>query len=105
MRLYEEIVGRGGVSPSHFFYSMTFGECAAYMRGLQRRERDEWEQTRRIVHAIVQVNSSKSLELEDVMKFPWDNEEDMTEEEKMQRQQEGEKELKELRERAKKMKL
>ena len=105
MRLYEEIVGRGGVSPSHFFYSMTFGEAAAFLRGMQRRDRDRWEQTRRIVHMIAQTNSTKELELVDVMKFAWDEEDDMTQEQKELMQMNGEMELKDLRERAKRIRL
>lgn len=74
VNLYEEIVGRGGVSPSHFFYDMTFGEAAAYMRGYHLRERDEWERTRQIAYMIAQVNSSKELSPTSIMPFPWDKE-------------------------------
>ena len=106
MRLYEEIVGRGGMSPSHFFYNMTLGECAAYIRGMQRKERERWEQTRMIMYAVVQSNSTKELDPEDVMKFAWDKESPaMSEEERMQRRLDEERELSELRERAKKMRL
>ena len=72
IRLYEEIVGRGGVSPSHFFYRMTFGEAAAYMRGLQLREREEWERTRWMMWAAIMPHCKKKLEYQDIMKFTWD---------------------------------
>lgn len=72
IRLYEEIVGRGGVSPGHFFYGMTFGECAAYMRGLEAREHAAWERTRWEVWASLKPYS-KHLELKDVMRFPWED--------------------------------
>lgn len=72
IRLYEEIVGRGGVSPTHFFYEMTFSECAAYMRGLDLRERNEWERTRQMMWAAIMPHSRKKLDVEDVLKFSWD---------------------------------
>ena len=69
MSLYEEIVGRGGVSPAYFFDSMTFIECAAFLRGMRRKERAEIENTRLIMWAIFQSQSRKNLELDDVMKL------------------------------------
>mgnify|MGYP006945389788 CR=1 FL=1 len=79
-------MGRGGVSPSHFFYEMTFSEAAAFIRGLERRDRQTWEQTRIIASAF----GAK-------FKFPWDDEENHTEIDKN--------EIKDLRERIKKVKL
>ena len=98
MRLYEEIVGRGGVSPTHFFYEMTFVEAAAYMRGLQSRERDEWERARRLMWASIMPHSKKKLEYQDIMKFAWD--EDYVDTTKV-----DEGELERIRELAKKIKL
>lgn len=69
MRLYEEIVGRGGVSPSHFFYEMTFPEAAAFMRGQNRKQREEWEHTRRLMWAILVPHSKKQLSLSDIKIF------------------------------------
>ena len=55
---------------------------------------------------IAQTNSTKELELEDVMKFAWDDEEDdMTQEQKERMQMNEERELKDLRERAKRIRL
>ena len=34
------------MSPTHFFYAMTFGEAAAYLRGLESRDRLGWEYAR-----------------------------------------------------------
>ena len=94
MSLYEEIVGRGGVSPAYFFDSMTFVECAAFLRGMRRKERAELENTRLVMWAVFQSQSRKSLELDDVMKLEDENEpkKDISQEE-----------LKELRKRAKQM--
>lgn len=98
MRLYEEIVGRGGVSPSHFFYEMTFAEAAAYMRGLNLKDRDEWERTRKIMWAAIMPHSKKKLDFQDIMKFPWD-------EEYIDTKKVDEGELERIRELAKKIKL
>lgn len=91
-------MGRGGVSPTHFFYEMTFGEAAAFMRGMQQKERDEWERTRRLMWAAIMPHSKKKLEYQDVMKFSWD--EDYVDTTKV-----DEGELERIRELAKKIKL
>lgn len=98
MRLYEEIVGRGGVSPTYFFYDMTWDEAAAYMRGAQRKERDEWERTRKMMWAAIMPHSKKKLDFQDVIKFTWDN--DYVDTTKV-----DEGELERIRELAKKIKL
>lgn len=78
-------MGRGGVSPSHFFYDMGFAEAAAYLRGLESRTRNEWERVRVILGGL-----GKEI------KLPWDNSEPV---------EIDEKELEELRKRAKEIKL
>ena len=65
-------MGRGGVSPTHFFYEMTFSDASAYIRGMQLRERDEWERTRRMMWAAIMPHSKKKLDYQDVIKFTWD---------------------------------
>lgn len=73
IRLYEEIVGRGGVSPAYFFYRMTWAEAAAYMRGREMKEREEWERARRLMWAsLVPHAKNKNFEPSDVIKFPWE---------------------------------
>lgn len=97
MRLYEEIVGRGGISPSYFFDSMTLEECAAYIRGYQRKEQEKWERMRWLMYTIAQVNSKKKLSPEDLFSFPWDKERGPVEVD--------EKEIEEVRKRMKGIKL
>lgn len=91
-------MGRGGVSPTHFFYEMTWAEAAAFMRGLHLRERDEWERTRRLMWAAIMPHSKKKLDYQDVIKFTWD--EDYVDTTKV-----DEGELERIRELAKKIKL
>jgi hypothetical protein len=92
--LYEEIVGRGGVSPAYFFEEMDFQECIVFMKGMRRKGRSELENTRLIMWAVLQSQSRRTLELEDVMKLE-DEEDDET--------GVNQQELEELRKRAKKM--
>ena len=72
--MYGIIVGRGGVSPAYFFDRMTFPEASAFIDGWHEERKDRWEQVRRIIHSVYQVNSRTELDLEDVLKFPWDEE-------------------------------
>lgn len=95
--MYEEIVGRGGVSPAYFFEEMDFQECIVFMKGMRRKERAELENTRLIMWAVLQSQSRRTLELEDVMKL--EDEEDEEDDETGVDQQE----LEELRKRAKQM--
>lgn len=74
IRLYEEIVGRGGVSPTHFFYEMTFHEAAAFMRGRDRQEQEEWNRARRIMWASLLPHSKGRISPEDIIKFSWEDE-------------------------------
>lgn len=67
-RLYEEIVGRGGVSPEYFLDRMDMPECAAFLSGLRRRERYELEKVRMVMWSSLRPYC-KELELDDVMKL------------------------------------
>ena len=92
-RLYEEIVGRGGVSPEYFLDRMDIPECAAYITGIRRKERSELEKIRMVMWASLRPYC-KELELDDVMKLDGDT--DTTES-----REEYERELEEVRKRAK----
>lgn len=70
-RLYEEIVGRGGVSPEYFLDRMDIPECVAYITGLRRKERSELEKIRMVMWASLRPYC-KELELDDVMKLDGD---------------------------------
>ena len=91
--MYEEIVGRGGVSPAYFFDSMDFYEAARYLEGMRRKEKFELEKTRLIMWSVFQSQCRKDIALEDV--FVIDDEKKV--------EKPDEEELEELRKRAKKM--
>lgn len=84
------------MSPAYFFYRMTFPEAAAYMRGIDRKEREEWDRTRRIMWASLLPHSKKRIEPEDLIKF---------ETEKPQGEEPTEKDIERIKELAKKIKL
>ena len=70
-RLYEEIVGRGGVFPEYFLDRMDIPECAVFLSGLRRRERYELEKVRMVMWSSLRPYC-KELELDDVMKLDGD---------------------------------
>ena len=94
--LYARVVGEGGVHPSYFLDKMTFAEVVAFLDGLNRRNRESWEQTRIVAHVIAQANSTKQLEASDVLRFPWDEEQD-----KKKRSDVSDEDIKRLRKEAK----
>lgn len=51
-------------------------EAESFMEGLEARRHEQWEMVRRVIHAIFQSQSTRELYLEDVMHFPWDDEDD-----------------------------
>lgn len=53
---------------------MTFAEVRYFLDGLTRRNRESWEQTRLLGYIIAQGNSTKSLKQTDILRFPWDEE-------------------------------
>lgn len=55
---------------------MTLAEVESFLEGLNRRNRDAWEQTRLLGYIIAQSNSTKTLKQTDILRFPWDNEEE-----------------------------
>ncbi len=55
---------------------MTLQEAGMLAEGWMQERRDRWEMTRRVCHAVFQSQSSRPLDPEDVMEFPWDSEGD-----------------------------
>ena len=84
------------MSPVHFFFEMRLSEAAAYLRGMERREREAWERARWVVYSNLAPWSKEVTEPADVGKFPWEKEEAAPIDEE---------ELKRLRERARKMSI
>ena len=55
---------------------MSWAEAESFMDGFESKRHEIWEMVRRVVHAMFQSQSTKRLELEDVLHFPWDDESD-----------------------------
>lgn len=53
---------------------MPVSEAEAYVRGVQRRYRPGWEQARLVAFCVLRP-WSKDLRIDDVMRFPWSEEE------------------------------
>ena len=54
---------------------MDFIEVESFIDGLNRRNRESWEQTRSLGFIIAQSNSTKTLKQTDILRFSWDEEE------------------------------
>ena len=90
-------MGAGGVSPEYFMDRMSWAEAESFMDGFESKRKENWEMVRRVVHATFQSQSTKILELEDVLHFPWDDEDDRS-------QDDDEKDIEALRQKAMQMK-
>ena len=53
-------------------------ELEAILDNLQLRHKQNWEQTRLLAYIIAQSNSTKKINITDVIKFSWDNAKDET---------------------------
>lgn len=58
-------------------------EVQPLITSMHLKHRDSWEQSRMIAYIIAQVNSRKKLNPTDIIKFAWDNEEEMDKETSM----------------------
>ena len=58
-------------------------EVQPLITSMHLKHRDSWEQSRMIAYIIAQVNSRKKLNPTDIIKFTWDNEEEMNKETSM----------------------
>lgn len=54
---------------------MQMYELPVLLGNIHKRNKEEWEQTRLLAYITAQVNSTKKLNMGDIIKFSWDNEE------------------------------
>lgn len=74
---------------------MRFYEINDILENIQYLDRNSWEQARLNVYATAQTHSKKELEITDILKFPWDKEQqhhstEMSNEEKERLQRKAE---------------
>lgn len=60
------------ISLPYFMDEMQEYEVHDIYNALQFADAGQWEMTRWLLYAIIQVNSKKKIKIEDVIKFPWD---------------------------------
>ena len=92
--MYSLVVGEGGCSPEYFFRKMGVAEAADFIKGMRRRERSAWEQTRLLATTVAKLMGAKDYELQ----LPWDEEREEEEHEETSAE-----ELERLREKAREM--
>ena len=72
------MIENGICSPEYFFDKMQLYELEVILDNLQLRHKQNWEQTRLLAYIIAQSNSTKKINITDVIKFSWDNEKNET---------------------------
>lgn len=61
-------------SIEYFLDRMTFLEAQILTENILNSIKQEWEQTRLISYVTAQSQSSKKIQISDIIKFPWDKE-------------------------------
>ena len=84
-----------GVQPDYVLDRMKFYEIEALIENLWMKNKESWEQTRVQAYITAQTQSTKKIDMNDIMSFPWEKKvekvEDTPEEIEMMR-----KEMKEM---------
>lgn len=52
---------------------MQFYEVEALIENLWMKDKESWEQTRTISYVTAQCQSTKKLDMKEMMTFPWEN--------------------------------
>ena len=75
--VFQALVFVGGLDPAYVLDDMEPYEIDACMEGIHKKYIESWNQTRQLVYTIAQVNSSKRIDIKDMMPFPWDENDSM----------------------------
>lgn len=87
--MFRLLVIERGFDAEYFMDRMKAYEALEYLASLHYGKKEEWEQARFIAYMVGQVNSTKTLKLTDIIRFPWDEEqEDVIDENEIRRLQE-----------------
>lgn len=71
--MYAILVLQCRFSPEYVLDKMEWYEVGAALQFLHYSNRTEWEQSRMMAYVTAQVQSTKKLKPEDIIKFPWDD--------------------------------
>ena len=61
-----------GVQPDYVLDRMNFYEIEALLENLWMKNKESWEQTRVQAYITAQTQSTKKIEMNDMMSFPWE---------------------------------
>ena len=67
------IVCSSGIQPNYFLDEMNLNEASYIIKKNEDDYIDSWNKTRFIAYSIIQSQSTTSLLVTDVMKFPWED--------------------------------
>lgn len=68
------MVYQGGLPAQYVLDKMEEWEISMNLRGLYHRRKDMWEATRLLMYSIIQVNSTKEVNMQELIRFPWEHE-------------------------------
>ena len=63
---------QGGVQPDYVLDRMNFYEIEALLENLWMKNKESWEQTRVQAYITAQTQSTKKIDMNDMMSFPWE---------------------------------
>lgn len=72
--MYAILVIQLNYSPEYVLDKMELYEAQVALKYGYYASKDTWEANRLVAYIIAQVNSKKRLKIEDIIKFPWENE-------------------------------
>lgn len=61
-----------GVQPDYVLDRMNFYEIEALLDNLWMKNKESWEQTRVQAYITAQTQSTKKIDMNDMMSFPWE---------------------------------
>lgn len=61
-----------GIDPGYVLDEMQFYEVEALIENLWMKDKESWEQTRAITYVTAQCQSTKKLDMKEMMTFPWE---------------------------------
>jgi len=67
-----------GVQPQYFLHKMEMYELKAIIELYESDYKEDWNKKRIIAHSIYQSQCSKSLDYTDVLRFPWDDDDEVS---------------------------
>ena len=74
--LYAMLTQQMGYPPDYVLDFMEWYEINAAMKYNYYSSKSGWEQARLVAYMIAQTNSKRTLQMDEIVKFPWEDEDD-----------------------------